>query len=259
MSRRRRAAPAPPIVDDLPAEFRDRMAGLLGDEAEEMLQALITPATGLRVNTLRADPASYLQTAPFPLEPLSWPPEGFLVTDSGARPGLHPHHAAGVYYLQDPGAMVVGALPTLPRSPRVLDLAAAPGGKATHIGARMAGEGVLVANDVSAGRARELASNLERCGVRAVVTSASATVLADRWEGWFDLVLLDAPCSGESMFHKSSAARTDWSPDAVSGCARRQEDLLHEALRLTRPGGLILYSTCTFSRSIRRTFASVAS
>ena len=143
--------------------------------------------------------------------------------------------------------MVVGALPTLPHAPRVLDLAAAPGGKATHLGARMAGEGVLVANDVSASRARELASNLERCGVPAVVTSASAATLAERWAGWFDLVLLDAPCSGESMFHKSEAARADWSADAVAGCARRQEDLLHDALRLTRPGGLILYSTCTFS------------
>lgn len=247
MSRRRRAAAPPPTVDDLPADFRARIIDLLGDEAEEMLQALITPATGLRVNTLRATPDGYAQTSPFPLEPLTWPAEGFTVTDPAARPGTHPHHAAGVYYLQDPGAMVVGALPVLARGARVLDLAAAPGGKSTHIGARMAGEGVLVANDVNIGRARELAGNLERCGVRAVVTSASAEILAQRWPGWFDLVLLDAPCSGESMFHKSEAARADWSTEAVAGCARRQEDLLHEALRLTRPGGLILYSTCTFS------------
>lgn len=111
----------------------------------------------------------------------------------------------------------------------------------------MAGEGVLVANDLNPTRARELAGNLERCGVPAIVTSAAAGYLAERWGPWFDLVLLDAPCSGESMFHKSEAARRAWSPEAVAGCARRQEELLREALRLVRPGGLLLYSTCTLS------------
>lgn len=223
------------------------MARLLGDEADELLHALLTPETGLRVNTLRTEAAAYASNAPFELLPLPWPPEGFLVADGTARPGAHPHHDAGVFYLQDPGAMAVAALPTLPAKPRILDLAAAPGGKATHLGARMAGDGVLVANDLSPARARDLAGNLERCGVPAVVTSAAAGLLAERWGPWFDLVLLDAPCSGESMFHKSEAARRAWSPEAVSGCARRQEELLHEAVRLVRPGGLLLYSTCTLS------------
>lgn len=223
------------------------MAPLLGEELDAFLAALASPAAGLRVNTLRIDPARFARISPFPLVPLAFPPEGFLLPDE-ARAGRHPYHAAGLYYLQDPGAMVVGALPELPAAPRVLDLAAAPGGKATHLAARMAGRGMLVANDVHAGRARELAGNLERCGVRnAVVTSDSPGRLADWWGDTFDLVLVDAPCSGESMFHKSDAARREWSPAAVAGCARRQGELLRDAVRLVRPGGTLLYSTCTFS------------
>src|SRR5690606_18038126 len=175
----------------------------------------------------------------FELVPLEYPPEGFLVAE-GERPGSHPYHAAGLYYLQDPGAMVVGAVPDLPEGARVLDLAAAPGGKSTHLAARLAGRGVLVANDVVPARARELAGNLERCGVRnAVVTAERPERLRERWGGWFDVVLVDAPCSGESMFHKSAAARMEWSPEAVLGCARRQQELLRDAVELVRPGGVL--------------------
>lgn len=253
MSRRRsrggrpRPTAADPELTPLPDGFVERMESLLGDETGEFLAALATPAAGLRVNTLRVDPRRFVDIAPFPLEPLPFPPEGFRVGEE-ARPGAHPYHAAGLYYLQDPGAMVVGALPQLPREPRVLDLSAAPGGKATHLAARMEGRGVLVANDVHAGRARELAGNLERCGVtNAVVTHEAPVRLADRWPGHFDLVLVDAPCSGESMFHKSAAARREWSPAAVAGCARRQGELLHDARRLVRSDGVLLYSTCTFA------------
>ncbi|HEX6070151.1 MAG TPA: RsmB/NOP family class I SAM-dependent RNA methyltransferase, partial [Longimicrobiaceae bacterium] len=199
------------------------------------------------VNTLRIAPEHFRRITPFPFEPAPYPPESFLLGEE-ARAGAHPYHAAGLYYLQDPGAMVVGALPELSRAPRVLDLAAAPGGKATHLAARMAGAGILVANDVHAGRAWELAGNLERFGARnAIVTSEAPERLADRWGGWFDLVVVDAPCSGESMFHKSEVAVREWSPSAVRGCARRQGELLRDAVRLVRPGGMLLYSTCTFA------------
>jgi 16S rRNA C967 or C1407 C5-methylase (RsmB/RsmF family)/NOL1/NOP2/fmu family ribosome biogenesis protein len=223
------------------------MERLLGGEAEAFFAALSNPPSGLRVNTLRITPERFRRIAPFQLQPAPYPPESFLVGEE-ARAGAHPYHAAGLYYLQDPGAMVVGALPELPLAPRVLDLAAAPGGKATHLAARMAGEGILVANDVHAGRARELAGNLERFGARnAIVTSEAPERLAELWDGWFDLVVVDAPCSGESMFHKSEAAVREWSPVAVRGCARRQGELLRDAVRLVRPGGVLLYSTCTFA------------
>jgi NOL1/NOP2/sun family putative RNA methylase len=232
---------------DFPEEFAARMRALLPEEHAAFFSALAAPATGLRVNTLRLEPEDFVRISPFRLEPLGFPPEGFLL-GAGERPGRHPYHAAGLYYLQDPGAMAVGALLDPRPGERVLDLAAAPGGKTTHLAARMRDRGVLLANDVQPVRARELAGNLERCGVRgALVTSEAADRLADRFGAWFDRVLLDAPCSGESMFHKSRAARLEWSPAAVAGCARRQGGLMSEAARLVRPGGLLVYSTCTFA------------
>lgn len=223
------------------------MRDLLGAEADAFLAALRAPAQGLRVNTLRLTPAELRALAPFELRPLGFPPDGFTV-GGDARPGRHPFHDAGLYYLQDPGAMAVGAMVGARPGERVLDLAAAPGGKASQLAAAMRGEGVLLANDVHPGRARELASNLERLGVRnAIVTAERPGRLAAALGACFDRVLLDAPCSGESMFHKSDAAIEDWSPASVAGCARRQSELLGDAAGLVRPGGLLVYSTCSFS------------
>jgi NOL1/NOP2/sun family putative RNA methylase len=239
-------ANAAPADEGYPTEFVERIHSLIGPEADACLQALADPPTGLRVNTLRLTPAEFARISPFGLEPLPFPPSGFLV-DPEARPGKHPYHAAGLYYLQDPGAMAVATLLAPEPGERVLDLAAAPGGKATHLAALLGDDGLLVANDVHAGRARELAGNLERMGVRnAVVTNESVDRLAGHFGAFFDRVLLDAPCSGESMFHKSSAAREAWSPAAVLGCARRQSELLDAAAALVRPGGTLVYSTCTF-------------
>lgn len=199
------------------------------------------------MNTLRIGPEELARLAPFALEPMGWLPEGFLV-DPGGEPGKHPYHAAGLYYLQDPSAMAVGALLDPKPGERVLDLAAAPGGKAVHIASRLRGAGLLVANDVHPARTAELIGNLERWGVRnAVVTRAPASLLADKIGPWFDRVLLDAPCSGEAMFHKSEAARAGWSQAAVAGCSRRQKELIRQAGRLVRPGGVLAYSTCAFS------------
>lgn len=145
--------------------------------------------------------------------------------------------------------MAVGALVGATPGERVIDVAAAPGGKATHLAATMRNEGLLVANDVDRRRAVEVVRNFERCGVRnGVVTSQPVTRLAEIFGPTFDRVLLDAPCSGESMFHKSGAAREGWSVAAVAGCARRQSELIGEAAALVRPGGSLYYSTCTFAR-----------
>ncbi len=232
---------------DFPPEFVSRMERRLGVELPAFLAALGESRTGLRLNTLRLSTKEFERIAPFPLEPLGFPSTGYMLSEE-TRAGRDPYHAAGLYYLQDPSAMVAGAVLDPHPGERVIDLAAAPGGKTTHIAAAMANSGLLVANDVSRSRALELLGNLERCGVRnTVVTVERVERIAAKFQGFFDRVLLDAPCSGEAMFARSAVAREDWNPAAVLGCAGRQADLLRSAAELVRPGGRLVYSTCTFS------------
>ena len=242
------SAPLQPMPP-LPSAFVERMRRLLGAEAGAFLESLRAPAAvGLRVNTLKLPPEAFQALSPFRLEPIPWCPEGFLVADPDARPGQHPYHAAGLYYLQDPTAMAAAPLLAPQPGEAVLDACAAPGGKATHLAARLNHMGLLVANEVVRSRSRTLVENVERCGVRAaLVTSEVVERLATRWEEAFDAVLVDAPCSGEGMFRKSPAARQEWRPEVVRGCARRQEHILLAAARLVRPGGRLLYATCTFA------------
>lgn len=232
----------------LPAAFLARMADLLGDEYEAFRAALARPpSVGLRVNTLKLSPQTFRALSPFELAPVDWCAAGFVLSER-AQPGRHPYHAAGLYYLQEPTAMAAATLLAPQPGERVLDLCAAPGGKATHIAALMQGEGLLVANDIHARRAQVLAQNLERCGVRnAIVLNESPARLAERLPGFFDRILVDAPCSGEGMFRKSEPARRAWSPQHVLGCARRQEGIMTSAARMLRPGGLLAYVTCTFN------------
>lgn len=232
----------------LPARFCERMRTLLGDEADELFAALVQPApTGLRVNTLKLDSARFRTLAPWPLTPVPWCPTGFVL-EGAARPGAHPFHAAGLYYLQDPAAMAVAEALAPQPGEHILDLAAAPGGKATHLVALTGDRGLVVANDTDAGRSRVLASNLERWGAaRTLITAERPERLAARWGARFDRVLFDAPCSGESMFGKSVSARTMWREEVVQGCAARQQHALRDAAALVRPGGALVYSTCTFA------------
>jgi 16S rRNA C967 or C1407 C5-methylase (RsmB/RsmF family)/NOL1/NOP2/fmu family ribosome biogenesis protein len=238
----------------LPPAFLKRMQGLLGAEYPAFLASYDAPASnGLRVNTLKLTPAQFRSLwsdtalAPFSLAPLPWAAEGFLIPGE-AEPGKHPYHAAGLYYLQDPSAMAVGELLDPQPGERVLDLSAAPGGKATHLAARMGNQGLLVANEIHGRRVWDLAENLERWGARhAAIINESPERLAERFAGFFDRVLLDAPCSGEGMFRKGDAARREWEPALVAGCALRQSAILEDAAAMVRPGGVLGYSTCTFA------------
>jgi 16S rRNA C967 or C1407 C5-methylase (RsmB/RsmF family)/NOL1/NOP2/fmu family ribosome biogenesis protein len=230
-----------------PPPFLEKMSRLLGSEYPAFAQSYEEPPqVGLRVNTLKISPVDFSSKSPFALKPVGdYEAAGFRVAPE-AQPGRHPYHAAGLYYLQEPAAMAAAALLRPEPGDWVLDLAAAPGGKATHLASLMGDSGLLVANDVHTGRARILAENLERWGVRnALILNNEPAHLAAKFGPIFDKVLLDAPCSGEGMFRKQGAF--EWSEGIVAACARRQSAILAEAARLVRPGGLLAYATCTFS------------
>ena len=228
----------------LPEAFLERMKAQLGDEYEDFLASLERPrAVALRFNPLKGERPEL----PFVMDPVPWEPEGFYY-DPDSRPGLHVFHEAGVYYLQEASAMSPVALLDPQPGERICDLCAAPGGKTTQIAGRMMGEGFLLCNEWSPKRAKILSRNMERMAVaNCLVTNEDTSVLARRFPGGFDKVLIDAPCSGEGMFRKEEAAVTDWSQETVEMCARRQAEILHNGAQLVRPGGRLVYSTCTFA------------
>ena len=228
----------------LPEAFLERMKHQLGGEYPAFLDSLERPrAVALRFNPLKGA----VPELPFVKEPVPWEPMGYYY-DPEARPGLHPYHEAGVYYLQEASAMAPVALLDPQPGERICDLCAAPGGKTTQIAGRMGGEGFLLCNEINPKRARILSRNIERLGVaNALVTNEHPQNLAKRYPGFFDRVLIDAPCSGEGMFRKEEAAVTDWSQESVEMCARRQAEILHSGAVLVRPGGRLVYSTCTFA------------
>ena len=228
----------------LPQEFLNRMQTQLGAEYPAFLAALERPrAVALRFNPLKGD----APTMEFTADPVPWEPQGYYY-DPTARPGLHPYHEAGVYYLQEASAMAPVALLDPQPGERICDLCAAPGGKTTQIAGRMLGDGFLLCNEINPKRAKILSRNIERMGVaNALVTNEHPQQLAKRFPGFFDRVLIDAPCSGEGMFRKEEAAVTDWSQETVEMCARRQAEILHSGAAMVRPGGRLVYSTCTFA------------
>ena len=237
----------------LPELFCQKMKMLLGTEYDSFLQSLELPrAVGLRWNPLKLaalqeNGALKAKLAPFQLRPIPWCPTGYYY-DPETRPGLHPWHAAGAFYLQEPSAMAPAELLDPQPGERVLDLCAAPGGKTTQLAGKMAGRGILVCNEIHPKRAAILASNVERMGIaNALVLNEHPARLAERFGGYFDRILVDAPCSGEGMFRKHDAAGEDWSPETVAMCARRQAEILDSAAGMLRPGGRLVYSTCTFS------------
>lgn len=242
------------LSQELPVAFLIKMAGLLGDEYDDFLSSLTDlPKNGLRVNTLKISAMEFSEKSPYELSALPWCSSGFSVGEFTLEPGTmppgkHPYHSAGLYYLQEPSAMAAAELLAPLPGEKVLDLAAAPGGKTTHLAGLMNNTGLLVANEIHPDRVWDLAENLERCGVtNAIVTNETPARLADHFGVFFDRVMLDAPCSGEGMFSKSEQARRDWAPETASSCAMRQSAILEQAARMVKPGGCLAYTTCTFA------------
>lgn len=232
----------------LPAAFLARMEKLLGSEYEAFIRSYGEGRRyGLRRNPLKITEEEFIRVMPFPLQKISWAREGYSY-DAVFQPGRHVLHEAGAYYIQEPSAMAVAEVLAPQPGERILDLCAAPGGKTTQIAGRMQGEGLLVANEISGERAKILSQNVERMGIaNCVVCSEKPERLAMLFPAFFDRVLVDAPCSGEGMFRKEEAARGEWSEAAVLLCAERQAAILREAAKMVKPGGVLVYSTCTFS------------
>jgi len=246
----------PPVNESIPVPrtFLTKMRELLGEEYLSFHQSLSKPyVSGLRINPLKIPPAEFQIRFPPKLVPVPWCPEGYSLeqeADIGSErtPGKHPYHAAGLHYLQEPTAMAPVEILDPQPGERVLDLAAAPGGKTTQIVSRLDNTGLVVANEIHPRRVWDLAENLERWGAHnTIILNESPARLADSFHLYFDRVLLDAPCSGEGMLRKSASARQDWSIEHVARCAERQSGLLDQAVLLLRPGGTTVYSTCTFS------------
>lgn len=232
-----------------PAPFEARERALLGSRFEELLTyATPTPARGITVNGLRCAPDVVAQGSGLPLASSAFCPAAFTLTDPDLRPGRHPWHHAGVFYVQEPSASAPAALLEVRPGQKVLDMCAAPGGKTSQLAAALRGQGLLVANEYDSARAEILRQNLERMGVpNAVVLNEDTTRLAAAFPAFFDRVLVDAPCSGEGMFRKEAAAAGQNSQGLIDHCAALAREILDNAAALLAPGGILVFSTCTFA------------
>lgn len=259
------------IVQALPSEFKDRMQQMLKKEYDGFIEALEeSDYKGIRRNPLKIEKEEFLKLLSFtegegmqqgknkdgckllrekefPKREIPWCDTGYYY-EAGYRPGKHPFHAAGLFYIQEPSAMAVAEYAGVMPGDRVLDLCAAPGGKSTQLAGKMNGEGIIVCNEIHPARAAILSENIERMGIKnALVTNETPRKLAERFPLFFDKIIVDAPCSGEGMFRKNKEALEQWSLENVEMCATRQDDILGDAVKMLRPGGRLVYSTCTFA------------
>ncbi|TAH74759.1 MAG: NOL1/NOP2/sun family putative RNA methylase [Anaerolineaceae bacterium] len=233
---------------NLPKQFEDRMKRLLGDEYEDYLRCFNKPYHGgIRVNTLKISPREFEHLCPFSTKKIPWIYNGYYY-DTADQPARHPYYYAGLYYIQEPSAMTPASLLPIDPGDKVLDLCAAPGGKSTELGARLMGEGMLVSNDISNSRAKALLKNIELFGIKnSLVLSEAPNKLAEYFPNSFDKILVDAPCSGEGMFRKSPSIIKNWEQYGVDYYNKLQKEIIVFAARMLKPGGMLLYSTCTFS------------
>ena len=233
---------------EFPQDFTVRERALLGARFDELYAyATPQPARGVTVNALRCTPEWFAQHADFDAKPSPFCPTAFT-TAADFRPGRHAWHHAGVLYAQEPSASAPAALLDVQPGMRVADLCAAPGGKTSQLAAALQGQGLLLANEFVAARAEILRQNLERMGVtNAVITNEDTARLAAAMPGQFDRVLVDAPCSGEGMFRKEAVAAAQHNNALVAHCAELGAEILENAAALLAPGGVLVYSTCTFA------------
>ncbi len=239
---------------NLPIEFEKKMKAFLGNEWDDFLYSYDNNRfQALRFNTLKVQSQEermrILNVFGISSDKrVSWANAAYYF-DENVRPGKHPYHEMGLYYIQEPSAMSAAALLAPKPGMRVLDLCAAPGGKSTQLATYLGDSGLLVSNEINTQRSRILSQNIERMGIKnAIVTNEDSFVLASHFPGFFNAIQVDAPCSGEGMFRKLPEAIEQWSMENVAICAARQKEILDNAAVMLKPGGTIVYSTCTFSK-----------
>ncbi|MFA9378071.1 MAG: RsmF rRNA methyltransferase first C-terminal domain-containing protein [Lachnotalea sp.] len=233
---------------NLPESFTKKIQGILGAEYEDYIKSYENQRMyGLRVNTNKISTEEFEKICPFEIIKIPWIPNGYYYNGK-EQPAKHPFYYAGLYYLQEPSAMTPASRLEIKPGDIVLDLCAAPGGKATELGAKLQGEGLLVANDISSSRAKGLLKNIELFGIANVlVMSEKPEKLLTCFEEYFDKILIDAPCSGEGMFRKETSMIKNWEKNGPEFYAQIQQEIIVQAAKMLKPGGMILYSTCTFS------------
>ena len=234
-------------MKQLPEQFTDRMKLLLGDEFNEYEQALnMPPVKAFRVNTQKISVADFEKINIFGSEKIPYVNNGYYLEYE--KVGNHPFHHAGLIYVQEPAAMAPAECIDMAPDSYILDMCASPGGKSTQLKNKLDERGVLVSNEIVPSRCKILTGNIERVGLKNCVTTCMDTsYLAETFERVFDIVMVDAPCSGEGMFRKEQIAVDEWSQENVEKCAHRQAEILENAVRCLKPGGYIIYATCTFS------------
>lgn len=243
----------------LPEKFENRMRELWGDEEFERYRECLGEKVykAVRVNTLKVSAGGFVEIAPWKLERVPWTENGFYYEDREEKgsgnffselPSKHPYYYAGLYYLQEPSAMAPAQLLPIEPGDRVLDICAAPGGKSTELGARLKGKGVLVCNDISASRIKALLKNIELFGIKnSIILNETPERLLKHFGEYFDKILIDAPCSGEGMFRKEPEMMKSWEEKGEDFYVKLQDEILPYAVKMLKPGGYLLYSTCTYN------------
>ena len=232
----------------LPTAFEEKMRALLGEEFEDYIACYEEPRYyGLRVNTRKISVTEFLKICPFEIRSIPWIENGFYYDGEKEAPAKHPYYFAGLYYLQEPSAMTPASRLPIEPGDKILDVCAAPGGKATELGSRLGSEGILAANDISNSRAKGLLKNMEVFGIgNMLVLSEEPGRLLEYFPEYFDKILIDAPCSGEGMFRKDKKMIKAWEEHGPEFFSKIQRSIITQAAQMLKPGGMLLYSTCTF-------------
>ena len=235
-------------MEKLPDNYLDEAKDLFKDEYTDYLESLSSiQMNGLRVNTQKISVEEFRKIAPFRLEEIPWTDDGFYFTEED-RPAKHPYYYAGLYYIQEPSAMLPAQVLPIEENGIILDACAAPGGKSLKLADKLNDTGILLSNDISVSRAQILLSNLERHGVKNSFVIAEDLLKLDRFDNCFDKILLDAPCSGQGMFRKQPELIKSYIEKDSDCYAPLQKQLICKAIEMLKDGGMMVYSTCTFSK-----------